>query len=94
MEAEDFECYECDVDYNRGYWTTKDGKNLKIELMETSHIKNTINLLKRNITKLVGEEKDYYEDYFNFKINEFEKELKKRDLYKRHIFGDETPSIL
>lgn len=71
--------------YDRGYWTTKDGRNLKIELMETSHIKNTINLLKRNITKLVGEEKDYYEDYFNFKISEFEKELKKRDIYSKHI---------
>lgn len=71
--------------YDRGHWTTKDGRNLKIELMETSHIKNTINLLKRNITKLVGDEKDYYEDYFNFKISEFEKELKKRDVYKKHI---------
>lgn len=76
-----------EIDYDKGYWTTKDGRNLKIELMETSHIKNTINLLKRNITKLVGEEKDYYIDYFNFKINEFEKELKKRDVYKRHILG-------
>ena len=38
-------------DYNRKYWTTKDGKNLKIETTETSHIKNTINLLKRNIEK-------------------------------------------
>lgn len=71
--------------YDRGYWTTKDDRRLKIELMESSHIKNCINLLKRNITKLEGYEKDYYEYYFNFKINEFEKELKKRDVYSKHI---------
>lgn len=72
-------------DYDRGYWTTKDERRLKIELMETSHIKNTINLLKRNIKKLDKYEKEYYEDYFEFKIEEFENELKKRDVYKRHI---------
>lgn len=77
------------LDYDKGYWTTKDGKNLKIELMETSHIKNTINLLKRNIAKLDSVEKKYYEDYFEFKINEFENELKKRDVYKKHILGGE-----
>lgn len=72
-------------DYDRGYWTTKDDRRLKIELMETSHIKNTINLLKRNINKLEDYEKEYYEDYFEFKINELEYELKKRDVYKRHL---------
>ena len=71
--------------YDRGYWTTKDGRNLKIELMETSHIKNTINLLKRNLKKLDKYEMEYYEDYFEFKINEFEEELKKRDIYAKHI---------
>jgi predicted HTH domain antitoxin len=76
------------INYNRGYWETKDGRNLKIELMETSHIKNCINLLKRNLQKLDEDELDYYSDYFDFKINEFEKELKKRDVYKRHVLGD------
>jgi hypothetical protein len=57
--------------------------------METSHIKNTINLLKRNITKLDEYEKKYYEDYFEFKINEFENELKKREVYKRYALGGE-----
>lgn len=76
-------------DYDRKHWTTKDGRRLKIELMETSHIKNTINLLKRNMAKLDGVEKNYYEDYFGFKINEFENELKKREVYKRHILGGE-----
>lgn len=72
-------------DYDRNHWTTKEGKRLKIKLMETSHIKNTISLLKRNINKLDKDELDYYEDYFNFKINELEDELKKRDVYKRHF---------
>jgi hypothetical protein len=74
-----------ELDYDRKYWTTRDGKRLKIELMETSHIKNTINLLKRNISKLDKDELEYYEDYYNFKINELEYELKKRDVYKRHF---------
>ena len=76
------------IDYNRGYWETKDGRNLKIELMETSHIKNCINLLKRNLQKLDEDELDYYSDYLDFKIDEFEKESKKRDVYKRHVLGD------
>ena len=74
-----------ELDYDRKYWTTRDGKRLKIELMETSHIKNTINLLKRNISKLDKDELNYYEDYYNFKINELKYELKKRDVYKRHF---------
>lgn len=75
-------------DYDRKYWTTREGKRLKIELMETSHIKNTINLLKRNINKLDKDELNYYEDYYNFKINELENELKKRDVYRRHFGGE------
>lgn len=85
--------YEPDEpDYDRGYWTTKDDRRLKIELMETSHIRNTINLLKRNINKLEDLE-DYesklYKDYWEFKINELEKELNKRDVYKKHILEEE-----
>lgn len=85
MIAEDFECYECDIDYNRRYWRTKDGRNLRIELMESSHIRNCINLLKRNLQKLDEEEKNIYEEYILFKIDEFEKELKKRDIYAKHF---------
>ena len=85
MITEDFECYECDIDYNRRYWRTKDGINLRIELMESSHIRNCINLLKRNLQKLDEEEKNYFENYILFKINEFEKELKKRDIYAKHF---------
>ncbi len=69
-----------ELDYDRKYWTTRDGKRLKIEEMESSHIRNCINLLKRNITKLNENdlEDEYYINYFEFKINEFEKELKKK----------------
>lgn len=87
MDWEDY--IDIEPDYDRGYWTTKDGRRLKISLMETSHIKNTINLLKRNIEKLDKYERNYYEDYFYFKIDEFEEELKKRDVYKNHILGSD-----
>lgn len=33
---------------NRKVWQTKDGRKIKIEDMETSHIENTINYLSRN----------------------------------------------
>lgn len=75
-------------DYDEGYWTTKDGKRLSIREMETSHIKNTINMLKRNIRTMDKEFKDFYEDYFNFKIDELEKELRIRDVYLRHKLED------
>ena len=77
--------YDLMQDYNENYWTTKDGRNIKIELMETTHIRNAINMLKKNIQN----EKEYYKDYFEFKINELEEELKKRDIYKRHLIEKE-----
>lgn len=67
----------------KGWWTTKDGEELKIELMESSHIRNTIKLLQRNLEKVEEYEKQVIED----KIEEFEEELKKRDVYKRHTLG-------
>lgn len=33
----------------KGKWTTEDGGELEIKEMETSHIKNTIKFLKRNM---------------------------------------------
>ena len=85
--------YDLMQDYNENYWTTKDGRNIKIELMETTHIRNAINMLKKNIQNLKDYEddyeKEYYKDYFEFKINELEEELKKRDIYKRHLIEKE-----
>lgn len=34
-------------DYKKGWWETKNHQKIKIKDMETSHIQNTINLLKR-----------------------------------------------
>jgi hypothetical protein len=65
--------YDGEDDYDEGYWTTKNGDRLKIEQMETSHIKNTIAMLKRK------DDEDY-----NNKIEELEEELLKRDIYNRH----------
>ena len=73
--------FDGEIDFHEGYWTTRDRKTLKIELMESSHIQNTINLLKRNLSKA----EDYDKDYIRYKIDEFEEELKKRDVYKRHL---------
>lgn len=76
--------------YDNGYWTTKSGERLDIREMETSHIKNTINLLKKKSQQLDEDEKLWYGDYFDFKITEFEKELKIRDVYARHIMEDKN----
>ena len=52
---------------NAGIWVTKEGKALKICEMQTSHIKNCINFLKRK-----------KHDFFNCYIRAFEEELIKR----------------
>ena len=83
MSSEDFDFF--DIDYDRGYWTTKAGDRLKIELMESNHIYNCIKLLKRKLKEMDEDYKMAYEDYMLFKIKEFENEIKKRKLYKRHI---------
>ena len=44
--------YDFTLVYDRGHWRTRDNVRLDIREMETSHIKNTINLLKRNLEKL------------------------------------------
>lgn len=84
--------------YKKGWWETKDHKIIKIKDMETSHIENTIKLLKRNPT-FYDEEYSYYgydadsifydyEDNSHLveeKIDELEFELRLRkleDIYK------------
>lgn len=37
---------------NERKWTMRDGKNILIKDMETSHIKNCVAMLKRNIDKI------------------------------------------
>lgn len=72
-------------EYKKGYWETSKHKIIKIEDMETSHIKNTINYLKRHRDFY----DEYYVDYSGFdyednshlvdeKIKELEYELDKR----------------
>ena len=77
--------------YKDGWWETKDHKKIKIEDMETSHIQNTINFLKKH-NKFYDEEYGYYDfddgdmfyDYednshlVDKKIEELEYELNKR----------------
>lgn len=79
--------------YEKGWWETKDHQKMKISDMETSHIKNTINYLKRN-TKFYDKvincgyasDNDYIEyEYIDNshlvdkKIKELEYELKRRE---------------
>lgn len=75
--------------YEKGWWETKDHQKLKISDMETSHIKNTINYLKRH-TDFYDTGGGYswdidsywYEDNSELvdkKIEELECELKKRE---------------
>lgn len=40
--------YELDDEVDLMIWTTKAGKSIHVTAMETSHIKNTIAMLKRN----------------------------------------------
>ena len=78
--------------YKKGYWETKDHKIIKIKDMETSHIENTIKLLKRN-PKFYDEEyyggdcfEEYFYDYIDNsklveeKIEELELELRLRKI--------------
>jgi hypothetical protein len=79
--------------YKEGWWQTKDYKWIKIKDMETSHIENSIKLLKRNskfydvefINKWEVENFHYYEhnsDLVDKKIDELEFELRLRKLEK------------
>ena len=74
--------------YEIGYWETKDHKKMKIQDMETSHIKNTIRYLKKNtdfydIASGVFYDPStyYYEDNSHLvykKVEELENELNRR----------------
>lgn len=81
--------------YKKDWWETKDHKFLKIKDMDTSHIENTIKLLKRN-PKFYDEEYSFwggdsdgmfydYEDnsyLVERKIDELEFELRLRKIEK------------
>lgn len=41
-----------DTGYEKGYWKTKDGRILKIKDMETSHLKNVVRLLDKDIDRI------------------------------------------
>lgn len=81
-------------EYKEGYWETKDHKILKIKEMETSHIENTIKLLKRT-PNFYDEEfgyQDFDECFYDYsnnsdlvdkKIDELENELRLRKLEVR-----------
>ncbi len=86
MLSEDVDMYDDYTDYDKGYWTTRDGKRLDIREMETEHIQNTIKLLKRNISK-VEDEDEAYKNYIEYKISELEKEIRIRIAYYNHIIG-------
>lgn len=82
--------------YKKGWWETKDHKKIKICDMDTLHIKNTINYLKKH--------KDFYNesyslgyaldnDYIEYeyvdnshlvdkKIGELEEELARQEYYR------------
>jgi hypothetical protein len=74
-------------DQMKGYWATKDGRQLKIRAMESSHIRNTINMLKRNLLAC-DNENHFYIEYYEKKIKEFEEELQIRDIYKKHMYEE------
>lgn len=45
-----------DIDLDTSVWTTRDGKRIPLEKLETSHLDNIINLLERSKKNFVVEE--------------------------------------
>ena len=60
--------HDIEEEAERGVWTTKDGREIPVEEMTTSHIKNTIALLERNNC----------DDMYTPWITVFHKELQRR----------------
>ena len=48
------------------YWTTREGKKLKISEMETGHIKNCIALMDRKFTRAINMAMNTGEDFDEF----------------------------
>jgi len=48
------------------YWTTREGKKLKISEMETSHIKNCIALMDRKFTNAINVAMSRNEEFDEF----------------------------
>lgn len=75
-----------DYPYEKDWWETKDHRKIKICDMETSHIKNTINYLKRHTDfydvcfgdNWYGYEYENNSHLVDKKIEELEYELNKR----------------
>ena len=53
-------------EYKEGWWETKDHRKIKIEDMDTQHIKNTINYLERH--------HDFYDRYYGDMYEPYEHE--------------------
>ena len=65
-----------DYPYKKDYWETKDHKIMKINDMETSHIKNTINYLKKHT--------DFYDEcYGDFLYESYDYEDNSELVYKK-----------
>lgn len=72
------------IDFDRGYWTDKNGDRYNIQNMQVQHIKNCINILKRTQEKWDYPEEDLRE--IKAKIKEFQKELNRRHNFKGKAF--------
>lgn len=53
------------------YWTTREGKKLKISEMETSHIKNCIALMDRKFKNTINVVMSMNEDFDEFSCPHF-----------------------
>lgn len=71
IEDMGYDSFDPEKEADIGFWTTLQGIRLKIEDMETNHIFNCINMLRRH--------PDFKDNpIIQIKINEFEKEINKR----------------
>jgi hypothetical protein len=91
-EPDQIDLSKYDIRNLKREWTTKEGKTLQIEDMETSHIQNCIRMIERKWDEL-EEETDYFtaehwsipdvlvtygKDHYGEKLKMFEEELKSR----------------